>query len=100
MALRYQLQFLKIMSNLNEPFDPRKTTLKDYLIFLVEESKDNKEKLEKLSEKVNMLESDMKTRNALIAEKDKQRKGLLAIVGIVGSVIGFLVDLLIRVFSE
>ena len=87
------------MSSLDEEFNPNRTTLKDYLRYLIDQVAELKEEQKQTQDKVSRLELDMERRNTLAEEKDKRNKGLWVIVGAIGGAVGFIVDKLIEAFT-
>jgi chromosome segregation ATPase len=88
------------MNELDEPFEPKRTTLKEYLKYLIEQVEELKKEQDKQSKDIHELKMDMEKRNTIYEERQKQLRGVWAIVGIIGGVVGFLIDLLIKNFGK
>jgi hypothetical protein len=88
------------MSNLNEEFNPKRTTLKDYMLYLIEQVDELKKDQQDTQNKVTRLEIDMERRNTLSEEKEKQNKGLWVVIGAIGGIIVFLIEKLFNHFIK
>lgn len=82
------------MSNLNEPFDPKKTTLKDYLIYLIEKVDRLETEQKDMTKEITELKIDMQKRNVLQESKEKRHAGIIAIAGVAGGLITWLIQFL------
>ena len=94
------LHHLKDMSQLEEPFDPKKTTVKDYLIYLVNKSEKLEENQEALEKRLIRLEKDMEKRTVLFEEREKKKNQNLITVGVVFSFLGAIVAAIIETLSK
>lgn len=78
------------MSTLDEEFNPKPTTVKEYLKILISQNEEFKKELKDLRNEVDILKRDLEKRNSLAEEREERHRTMKWVIGIVAAVAGAL----------
>ena len=88
------------MSTLDEEFNPKPKTTKDWLMKLVDDVEGLKKGQKELSDEVEALKDDLKVRTAIQSVKNKRHNQIVATVGIIFAFLGAIIAAFIEKFYK